>query len=234
MAVVTDVARGGIQPSSGWAVPGTLLGIFLVFWAVLAIEPVSRQDWLLENLLVFASVPTLILTRHRLRFSNAAYGCIFAFFVLHAVGAHYTYSEVPYDDWWRALTGAPFNDLFGWNRNHYDRLVHFMYGALMLPPTVELLDHYAPARSFWRWLLPITFLMAHACAFETFEWLAALLVAPELGDAYLGTQGDPWDAQKDMALATLGSILVMIIVTLVRRRPHPASRRRRAASPGCA
>jgi putative membrane protein len=197
--------------------------MFAVFWIVLAIEPVSREDWLLENILVFASVPLLVLTRKRLRFSNTAYGCIFAFFVLHAVGAHYTYSEVPYDEWWRSLTGATFNAMFGWDRNHYDRLVHFMYGALMLLPAVELFDRYAPSRTLWRWIFPVTFLMAHALVFELFEWFATMMVAPELGDAYLGTQGDQWDAQKDMGLATLGSILVMVAVTLARSRAAPQS-----------
>lgn len=219
MAVVTEVASDASSPVAGsWSVPTSLLGIFTVLWSVLAIEPVNRADWLLENILVFASVPLLVFTRQRLRFSNASYACIFAFLVLHAVGAHYTYSEVPYDEWWRSLSGGTFNEMLGWDRNHYDRLVHFLYGALMLPPTVELLDRYAPARTFWRWIFPVTFLMAHALIFELFEWLATLMVAPELGDAYLGTQGDPWDAQKDMALATLGSILVMAVVALARSR----------------
>ena len=216
MAVVTDVAAR-THPVSNWTLPGWLLGIFIAFWLLLAIKPVSRDDWLRENLLVFASLPTLLLTRNRLRFSNAAYACMFAFFVLHALGAHYTYSEVPYNQWWQAVTGSTLNQLFGWDRNHYDRLVHFMYGALMLLPTVELFDRYAPSRTFWRWVFPLTFLMAHAMIFELFEWAATLMVAPELGDAYLGTQGDQWDAQKDMALATLGSLLVMLMVAFARR-----------------
>ncbi len=221
MAVVTEVASGAPgSAASSWTVPVSLLSIFAALWIALAIRPVSRADWLLENILVFVSVPLLVFTRQRLRFSNAAYACIFALFVLHAVGAHYTYSEVPYDDWWRALTGSTFNQMFGWERNHYDRLVHFMYGVLMLLPAVELFDRYGPPRSFWRWVFPVAFLMAHACTFELFEWIATLMVAPELGDAYLGTQGDQWDAQKDMALATLGSILVMIAVALARSWRH--------------
>lgn len=223
MAVVTDVAAR-THLASSWALPGWLLGIFIPLWGILAIKPVSREDWLLENLLVFAALPTLFLTRHRLRFSNAAYACIFAFFVLHAVGAHYTYSEVPYDQWWQGLTGGTLNQLFGWDRNHYDRLVHFMYGALLLLPAVELFDRYAPSRTFWRWVFPLTFLMAHAMTFEVFEWAATLMVAPELGDAYLGTQGDQWDAQKDMALATLGSMLVMLMVAVVRNKAAAAGR----------
>ena len=216
MAVVTKEITTGTPASPSWQLPVTLLGIYFAIWLGLAISPLSREDWFLENLLVFASLPLLALTRHKLRFSNAAYTCIFVFFVLHAVGAHYTYSEVPYDEWWRTLTGHPFNEMFGWQRNHYDRLVHFSYGALMLLPSVELFDRYAPGKSFWRWVVPLSFLMGHAMVYELFEWGAALLVAPELGDAYLGTQGDPWDAHKDMALATLGSILALLAVEWVR------------------
>ena len=218
MAVASEEVATDTHPLPSWQLPITLLGVYIALWIWLAIAPLSREDWLMENLLVFVSLPLLVLTRHRLRFSNAAYTCIFAFFVLHAVGAHYTYSEVPYDEWWRALTGQTFNEQLGWHRNHFDRLVHFMYGALMLLPSVELFDRYAPGKSFWRWVVPLSFLMGHAMMYELFEWAAALVVAPDLGNAYLGTQGDPWDAHKDMALATLGSILALVWVEIVRGR----------------
>lgn len=201
--------------------PAILLGVFAIIWIVLAIRPVSREDWLLENLLTFIAIPTLILTHKRLRFSNAAYTCLFIFFVLHTIGSHYTYSLVPYDEWWRALTGHTLNDSLGFERNHYDRLVHFLYGALMLLPTVELFAAYAPPRGLWRFVMPVSFLMAHSVIYEMIEWIAALVVAPELGQAYLGTQGDEWDAQKDMALATGGAVLAMGLLSW-RSRPRSA------------
>lgn len=195
-----------------WRFPGGLLAGFLVFWLLLAIDPLSRKDWLLENLLTFVSIPIFILTRNKLRFSNAAYLCLFVFFCVHTIGAHYTYSLVPYDDWWRSLTGHTLNSAFGFERNHYDRLIHFSYGALMLLPALEIFVAYAPPRGVWRLLMPVLFLMAHSVIYEMIEWIAALLVAPDLGQAYLGTQGDPWDAQKDMALAALGAIVTMTIL----------------------
>lgn len=199
---------------SNWRLPRVLLAGFVTIWLILAVAPVSREDWLLENLLVLAAVPMLIVTRHRLRFSNASYICLFAFFVLHTIGSHYTYSLVPYDRWWQTLTGSTFNQMVGWERNHYDRLIHFLYGVLMLLPAVELFDRYARPRAVWGWLMSVFFVMSHSVIYEMVEWIAALMVAPELGNAYLDTQGDEWDAQKDMALATSGSMLAMVLLRL--------------------
>lgn len=196
--------------------PAVLLATFGAVWLALAISPVDRWDWLLENLLVAILVPSLIATRTQLRFSNAACTCIFLFLVMHAVGAHFTYALVPYDRWFEDLTGTRLNTLLGLQRNHYDRLVHFMYGALLLLPAVELLERYAPPRGVWRWLMPVLFITSHTVIFELLEWIAVLIVAPSLGDAYLGTQGDVWDAQKDMALASVGAILAMVLVGLLR------------------
>jgi putative membrane protein len=212
-------SRAGVLPLSvapaaapGWRVPGTLLLALVGVWAALALSPVSREDWLLENLLVLVAVPSLVATRRRMRFSDASYICLFIFFVLHSVGAHYTYSLVPYDRWFESLTGGTLNELLGWQRNHYDRAVHFLYGALILPPAAELFERYARPRGAWRWLMPVFFVMSHSVIYEMVEWLAALVVAPDLGTAYLGTQGDQWDAQKDMALATLGAALSVIVL----------------------
>jgi len=203
-----------------WRLPTIMLAAFGALWLLLAIEPVSREDWLLENLLVIMSVPLLVATRNRVRFSNTSYVCLFVFFVLHAVGAHYTYSLVPYEQWAQDLTGGSINEAFGWERNQYDRLVHLLYGALMMPPAADLLAVVAPPRGLWKWLLPVMFVTSHAVIYELVEWFAALLVAPELGDAYLGTQGDAWDAQKDMALALAGSVVAMTLCRLARR-PEP-------------
>lgn len=201
-----------------WAYPATLLGAFALIWFALAIRPLYRQDWLLENLLVLFAVPLFVATFRRLRFSNGAYAALFVFFVLHEIGAHYTYSLVPYDRWLEALTGHALNPALGFERNHYDRLIHFAYGLLILPASVELLDAVAPPRGVWRWLLPVLFVMSHSTIYELVEWGAAEVFGGDLGQAYLGTQGDIWDAQKDMALATLGAVLAQIAVQWRRRR----------------
>jgi putative membrane protein len=191
--------------------PAGLLAAFVAIFAALAIAPSYRQDWLLENLLVFIAVPLLVANYRRLRFSNFAYTCLFVFFVLHEIGAHYTYSEVPWREWLAMLTGS---DVTLAGRNHYDRFVHFAYGLLLMPAVWELFERRASPRGLWRWLMPLLFLMGHSVIYEMIEWLAALRFGGELGVAYLGTQGDEWDAQKDMALATLGAALGLAIIAL--------------------
>lgn len=211
-----------VSPQTGIRYPAVLLALFTAIWLALAVSPVSRSDWLLENLLVLAAVPTLAATSGRIRFSDATYTCLFLFFLLHSIGAHYTYSLVPYDRWWTALSGHSLNQIFGWQRNQYDRLVHLLYGVLMLPAAVELFERYAPPRGAWRWLMPVFFLMSHSVIYEMVEWVAALIVAPDLGTAYLGTQGDQWDARQDMALATVGAAASMLILRFKYLRSHRA------------
>lgn len=197
--------------------PLALLGAYAAFWTALALRPWYREDWLLENVLVFIALPVLVATAPRLRFTNATYGALCAFLVLHAIGAHYTYSLVPYDDWARAIGGGTLNGIFGWERNHYDRLVHFAYGLLVTPAAVELFRAVAPPRGPWRVLLPVLFVMSHSTIYELVEWSAAVVFGGDLGAAYLGTQGDPWDAQRDMALATLGSVVTIAWLGIRRR-----------------
>ena len=193
-----------------------LLGaVFALIWLALAIDPWYRQDWLLENVLVFVAVPLLVRYGPDLRLSDASWVCLFLFFTLHAIGAHYTYSEVPFQQWF-GLGGDG-------SRNHYDRLVHFLYGLLMALPVIELLDARAPPVGLWRWLLPVLFLMSHGALYESIEWVAAEVFGGELGMAYLGTQGDVWDAQKDTALAALGAVIGVSFWLLWRsRRAAPA------------
>lgn len=205
-------------PSS--ATPGWLLAAYLCIWAGLAIAPRYRADWLLENIIVFIALPLFVRGARIRPLSDASYGCLFAFLLLHTIGAHYTYSEVPYDAWFRALSGHSLDDILGWERNNYDRLVHFAYGLLLLPASVELFDRVAPPRGLWRSLLPVLFIMSHSAIYELVEWGAAAAFGGDLGQAYLGTQGDVWDAQKDTALATLGAVTCM---TIIRLRARSAS-----------
>lgn len=201
--------------------PAALLGLFVAFFIALAIAPWYRQDWLLENLLVFIAVPLLAVNYRRLRFSNFAYTCLFVFFVLHEVGAHYTYSEVPWREWLAVVTGG---DGAIEGRNHYDRFVHFAYGLLLMPAVCELFEQRASPQGLWRWLMPLLFLMGHSVIYEMIEWLAALRFGGELGVAYLGTQGDEWDAQKDMALASLGALIGLAVVAIRGTSRPPRAR----------
>lgn len=204
--------------------PATLLAILVAWTIALGIAPHYRQDWLLENTLVAFALPVLVLTYRDLRFSDAAYTCLFLFFMLHEVGAHYTYSLVPYDAWSTGLFGTSVGELFGFERNHFDRTVHFLYGVLVTPAVVELFAAKAPPVGVWRFLMPLFFMNAHAVIYETIEWLAAEAFGGDLGVAYLGTQGDPFDAQKDMALAFAGTLLSLSVVLWRRRVRGPAPR----------
>jgi len=196
----------------------TLGLLFAVIWTALAISPHDRADWALENALVLAFGAALLLTRRWFVFSRVSYTLIFLYLCLHAVGAHYTYSLVPYDDWWRALTGGSFNALVGWERNNFDRVVHFSYGLLLAYPIREIFLRVVEVRGFWAYFLPMDVTLSTSALYELLEWGAAATVGSELGAAYLGTQGDIWDAQKDMALAAAGAVLAMALTALVNRR----------------
>ena len=206
-------------PGADWTMPAALLAAFCVIFVALGIAPLYRQDWLLENVLVFVAVPLLVATRHRLRFSNLAYACLFVFLCVHEVGAHYTYSLVPYDEWFQALTGRSLDAMLGFERNHYDRLVHFLYGLLVTPAAVELFARFGRYPRTWAALFPLLFITSHSVIYELVEWGAAAVFGGELGQAYLGTQGDIWDAQKDMALALLGSVVAIVALGLAGRLP---------------
>lgn len=198
--------------------PLVLLLVLTVLGGALGIAPKHRQDWLLENALAVAGVLVLVTTWKRFPLSRLSYVLIFVFLVLHEVGAHYTYSEVPYDEWFRTLTGRTLNERLGWERNHYDRLVHASYGFLLAYPLRELFVRVADARGIWGYVLPLDLVMSTSMLYELFEWAAAEFFGGELGAAYLGTQGDVWDAHKDMLLASTGAALALMITALVHRR----------------
>jgi putative membrane protein len=189
--------------------------VFALEWLVLAIGPRYRADWALENALSVAFVVALALSYRRLVLSRISCTAIFLFLSVHTIGAHYTYSEVPYDAWARALTGHALNDLLGWQRNHFDRFAHFAYGFLLAYPIRELLIRVVGVRGFWGYYLPLAVMMSTSAEYELAEWGAAALFGGELGIAYLGAQGDAWDAQKDMALAGLGALLAMTLLAVV-------------------
>lgn len=195
-----------------------LAALFAVIWVALAISPLYREDWMLENLLVVVFAVGMAATWRRFPFSRASYTLIFLFLCLHEVGAHYTYSRVPYNEWTQALFGMSLNDAMGWERNHFDRLVHFSYGLLLAYPIREIFLRVANVRGFWGYFLPLDVAMSTSMIFELFEWGAAELFAGDLGMAYLGTQGDIWDAHKDMALASLGALIAMGIVVAINLR----------------
>ena len=195
-----------------------LLAMFMVLWIGLAMNPFSRSDWVLENTLLLLAVFALVASNRALPLSRRSYSMLFVFLCLHTVGAHYTYSEVPYDRWFKALTGNTLNELMGWHRNYYDRLVHFCYGLLLAYPVREVFIRLTGMRGFLSYFLPLDLTMSTSMLYELIEWGAAEIFGGDLGAAFLGTQGDPWDAQKDMALASLGALITVLLTVWVNSR----------------
>jgi putative membrane protein len=182
-----------------------------VFWFALAVAPVDRATWWLENVLVFISVPLLVWGYFRLPLSRISYVMLVLFFCFHAIGSHFTYSIVPYDSFWMETFGASINETLGFERNHYDRFVHFCFGLLLAYPCREIFVRIAGARGFWGYFLPVMLMMALSVSYELIEWAAAVVFGGDLGIHYLGTQGDVWDGHRDMGLASLGALLSMLL-----------------------
>jgi putative membrane protein len=185
--------------------------LFSVFWIFLAIDPSDRTTWLLENTLPVLLIVAMFATYKRLLFSRISYTLIFIFLCLHTVGAHYTYSNVPYDQWFASLTGSTLNEIMGWERNHFDRLVHFCYGLLLAYPIREVFLRVADVRGFWGYFLPLDVTMSTSMIYELVEWGAAVVFGGDTGMHFLGSQGDVWDAHRDMALASLGAVIAMLV-----------------------
>jgi putative membrane protein len=187
-----------------------LVAYLAAIWIVTAIRPHNRQDWFLENILVLFYAGLLVGTYRRFAFSNLSYGLFGVFLTLHLVGAHHTYSETPFGFWLQHAL-----DL---ERNHYDRIVHFSFGMLIGYPLQEWLVRVTRVRRGWAYLLTLIVVLGFSGFYEALEGLVAVVVSPELGMAYLGTQGDVWDAQKDTGLAFAGAIIAMGVSAWVHSR----------------
>jgi putative membrane protein len=191
-----------------------LLGVFAAVWTWAAIAPKYPHDWLLENYLVFIFVPVILLTARYFRLSDLSYTLITVFMLMHVAGSHYTYAEVPF--------GYTLQQWIGASRNMYDRLVHFSFGLLLAYPLREVFMRVAKVRGLWAYWFPFELVLAFSGAYEIIEWLVAVRVDPSAGLAFLGAQGDIWDAQKDMAVAAVGAAISLLIVALVHWRYDPA------------
>jgi len=184
-----------------------LLLVFLLNWIILAFNVRFYDDWKMENWLTVPFLVIIYIMHRWFRLSNASYGLLFAFMMLHIYGSHYTYSEVPFGFWMQ--------DFFNMMRNHYDRIVHFSFGFLLAYPIREIIIRISDTKGFWAFWFPVEFVLAFSSIYELLEWLVAVLFGGDLGIAYLGTQGDVWDAQKDMFLAGLGALIAMLVVLMI-------------------
>lgn len=186
---------------------GLLLWYLLVsLWTAYA--PADRQFWLLSSVLPGLVVVLLIGTHRLLPLSPASYVLITLFLTLHMIGVRYTYAGVP--------AGAWLEQALPLGRNHYDRIVHFCFGFLLTYPMEELFRLIVPLRGWLLYYLPVMTVLGLSGLWEIVESWVARAVHPELGITYLGSQGDVWDAQKDMAAAMYGALLCMGLLLLSR------------------
>lgn len=194
-----------------------LLVSYLAWWTYNAIYPVYLFDWFLENILVVATLLFLWWIYPRVHFSNLSLTLFAVFLALHTHGSHYTYAESPLGFW--------ISDLFGTERNHYDRIIHFGFGLLMFWPMREISNEVVGAKSRWVALVGLLFIISMSAAYESMEWITAIIVEPEAAMAFLAAQGDQFDAQKDHALAIGGGIISFFIAKILatqNRLPKPS------------
>lgn len=172
--------------------------IYALVWIIMAIDPKYPQDWLLENVLVFIFVPFVIWMDKKHQYTLLSILFLLIFASLHSLGTHYTYAEMEH---FNTLT-----QFFGFERNHFDRLVHFLFGLLVFRILFEMT---APGTANVKMALLLTFTMIISIStfYEILEWIAVIVLQPELGLAFLGTQGDIWDAQKDTIAAIIGALI---------------------------
>ncbi|MBK9287873.1 MAG: DUF2238 domain-containing protein [Flavobacteriales bacterium] len=185
------------------------LAVFIAFWAWTFIGTPDRTNWFTENTLTMLFIAGLVLSHRRFKFSDLSYTLMFVYILLHVYGAMHTYAENPLGYWLK--------DRLGWERNHYDRIVHFSFGFLLAYPMRDYFKNHFNWPNWVCWVLPVEITMSFSAAYELIEWAVADVFFPAEGVAYLGSQGDVWDAQKDMGLAFTGAVLAMVLWSTARR-----------------
>jgi putative membrane protein len=202
-----------------------LLIALLIAIAISAIDLPHPRDFLFEHILTALLIVGLIVLERRPPhppLSNLSYTWIFLYLLLHVLGAHYTYSEVPYDRWAQSIFGMSVSDLIGAGsyreggagspRNHYDRLVHFCFGLLILRPTCELVQRWLGLRGIGRVIVAASFLCLLGTLYELLEWIYAMVLGQEAAEHYNGQQGDMFDGQKDLAMNLAGSTISGLVL----------------------
>ncbi|MFU8928091.1 DUF2238 domain-containing protein [Acinetobacter puyangensis] len=191
-----------------WACIITLLGMI----AIASIKPLEMQSYLLHQVGTVLMLIALLYANHKITLSNLSFVLYFGFLAVHIVAAHYLYSYVPYNNWIQSLFHFDLNAFFGWQRNMFDRFVHFAYGFLLYPFFYQIFQHWLnPLKQSYKIaLICIMWVMASSMFYELIEWWIAIGLSPEEAENYNGQQGDIWDAHQDMFLALLGSLIAWI------------------------
>lgn len=191
--------------------PLVLLIVVLAFFVWSAIEPHdTRLTWVLETLPFMIALPVLLFTCRRFPLTNLTYTLIAVHAMILMLGAHYSYAKVPLGFW--------MEDWFGWTRNNYDKIGHFMQGFGPAIYVREILARTSPLKpGKWLSFISISVPLAFSALYEIIEWLASLS-NPTDTEAFLGTQGYIWDTQSDMFLCLVGSILALILLAKLHNR----------------
>ena len=193
------------QNQVGWL----LLAAFLTYWVYGWFNCLLLQDWIIENLLVIICLSLVFAGRKWLRLSDVSYVCIFAFVMLHLYGAFYAYTKNNLGYW--------LQHTFHLWRNPYDRIVHFSFGLFLAYPYRELLMNRFNVRGRASWLYPIEIAFSLGTVFEMIEWGVSACTDSVTGDTYVATQGDVWDAHKDIMMAAIGASVCMLFVSIIKK-----------------
>lgn len=177
--------------------------IFIATW----VSPMWPFEQAMHDSLMVFGVALLFWYDRKHPLSDFNFALVMVFIIIHTLGAYWLYSKVPYDQWAQRLWDQSLSQMFGWQRNHFDRLVHFMYGLCLTPALMQIVKNMGVKRSVYAWGIANAFIMITGLWYEWLEWLIAIGLSPEDAEAYNGQQGDMWDAHKDLALATFGALL---------------------------
>ena len=194
--------------------------LFILFLAVFAgswVRPPYLQFLLMQHVPTFLAACLLVYLSNRFEISRLSFASIVLFLCLHTLGARYLYSYTPYNEWSKWLLGIDINETFGFERNHYDRVVHFSFGLLMAVPIQEFERRYLKLSLAVSSVLAIECILATSAGYELLEWAIAIIFTPEWADNFLGQQGDNFDAQKDTALATGGAVISICVMAVASR-----------------
>ncbi len=190
-----------------------ITALAVLVWS--GVNPNGRFNWMMEVLPAIVGGAILVITYRRFPFTTVTYVIVWLFALILMVGGHYTYAEVPIGNWAR--------DAFGWSRNHYDRMGRVMQGVVPAVIAREILLRTSSVRR-GRWLpvLCVSLALSVSACYELFEWRYAVMFGGERASDFLGSQGDIWDAQQDMAMALIGAILAMLLLSRLQNRQMAA------------
>ncbi len=186
---------------------GMIATYFIVF-IILSVKPVDTFDWWYESAIPLMAIVMLGFLYTKNRLTNTAYFCIMIVLVFHAVGSHYTYASCP--------IGAWIGRFLGTQRNHFDRAVNFLFGLLISIPVLESIYYRLRIRYIGACMLSVVIILAVVALYEIFQMFSATILSDARIEVFLGLQGDLWDSQKDMALASLGTLISMSTCIILR------------------